>query len=124
MRLVLSFAATAFALLLAANAAHAQRYLGNLSSNPYGPYGSRYSPRSATNPYATDAPKLYDGQGRYRGKLSANPYDPDSVSNPFGRYGSPYSADSLNNPFGAGSPYAPDSPKNPYGRGLTILGDD
>ena len=148
MRLVLSFAATAFALLLAANAAHAQRYLGNLSSNPYdprstanrygagspyradgvnnpyGPYGSRYSPRSATNPYATDAPKLYDGQGRYRGKLSANPYDPDSVSNPFGRYGSPYSADSLNNPFGAGSPYAPDSPKNPYVRVLTILGDD
>jgi len=36
----------------------------------------------ATNPYAADAPKLYDQQGNYRGKLSANPYDPDSTSNP------------------------------------------
>jgi hypothetical protein len=38
--------------------------------------------------------------------LSANPYDPNSTSNPYGRYGSPYSADSINNPYGAGNPYA------------------
>ena len=51
-------------------------------NNPFSPYGSPYSNQSATNPYATDAPRLYDQQGQYRGKLSANPYDPDSTSNP------------------------------------------
>ena len=74
--------------------------------NPYSQYGSLYSNKSATNPYATDAPKLYDSQGNYRGKLSANPYDPDSTSNPYGRYGSPNSPDSMNNPYGAGNPYS------------------
>lgn len=76
--------------------------------NPYSQYGSKYSNKSWTNPYATDAPKLYDNQGNYRGRLSRNPYDPDSVSNPFGRYGSQYSPDSINNPFGAGNPYSAD----------------
>lgn len=75
--------------------------------NPYSQYGSPYSNKSWTNPYATDAPKLYDSQGNYRGKLSANPYDPDSTSNPYGRYGSKYSVDSINNPYGAGNPYSP-----------------
>jgi hypothetical protein len=42
----------------------------------------------ATCPYATDAPKLYDAEGNYRGRLSTNPYHPDSTSNPYGRYGS------------------------------------
>lgn len=74
--------------------------------NPYSPYGSPYSNKSWTNPYATDAPRIYDSQGRYRGKFSTNPYDPDSISNPYGRYGSPYSPDSLNNPYGAGNPYS------------------
>ena len=60
-------------------------------NNPFSPYDSSFSNQSATNPYATDAPKLYDQQGNYRGKLSANPYDPDSTSNPYGRYGSPFS---------------------------------
>lgn len=59
-------------------------------NNPFSPSGSPFSNQSATNPYATDAPRLYDQQGQYRGKLSTNPYDPDSVSNPYGRYGSPY----------------------------------
>ncbi|MCA3129511.1 MAG: hypothetical protein ING80_07755 [Rhodocyclaceae bacterium] len=85
-------------------------------------YGSPYSPYSATNPYATDAPRLYDSQGTYRGRLSANPYDPESVSNPYGRYGSPYSPDSIHNPYGAGSPYRHDSPNNPYGEGWRIEG--
>ena len=61
-------------------------------------------------------------QGNYRGKLSANPYDPDSTSNPYGRYGSPFSPDSIKNPYGAGNPYSPSSPTNPYGRGLQIEG--
>ncbi len=91
-------------------------------NNPFSPYGSPFSNQSATNPFATDAPKLYDQQGNYRGKLSGNPYDPDSTSNQFGRYGSPYSPDSLNNPYGAGSPFRHDSPKNPYGQGWKIEG--
>ena len=91
-------------------------------NNPFSPYGSHFSNQSATNPYATDAPRLYDQQGQYRGKLSANPYDPDSTSNPYGRYGSPFSPDSIHNPNGAGNPYSPSSPKNPYGRGLRIEG--
>jgi hypothetical protein len=55
-------------------------------NNPLSQYGSPLSGTSATNPLATDAPNLYDQQGNYRGKLSANPYDPDSTSNPYGRY--------------------------------------
>jgi len=66
----------------------------------------------------------FAGDQRYLGQLSSNPYDPDSVSNPYGRYGSPYSSDSINNPYGAGSRYKSDSPNNPYGEGLIIIGDD
>lgn len=99
---------------------------GNLSPtsprNPIGIYGSPVSPYSATNPLATEAPRLYDQQGNYRGKLSTNQLDPDSVSNPLGRYGSPLSPDSLNNSLGAGNPLDPQSPKNPYGRGWRIEG--
>lgn len=72
-------------------------------NNPFSPYGSPFSNTSATNPFATDAPRLYDQQDRYRGKLSANPFDPDSTANPFSRYGSPFSGESINNPFGAGN---------------------
>ena len=78
----------------------------------------------ADESFATDAPKLYDRNGNYRGRLSTNPYDPDSTSNPYGRYGSEYSPDSINNPYGAGSPYKADSPNNPYGQGMSIYGDD
>ena len=42
-------------------------------NNPLSPYSSPFSNQSATNPFATDAPRLYDQQGQYRGKLSANP---------------------------------------------------
>src|SRR5216683_4559 len=65
---------------------------------------------------------LFDQQGQYRGNLSSNPYDPNSTSNPYGRYGSQFSPDSINNPYGAGSRYAPDSPTNPFGSGWTIMG--
>ena len=48
-------------------------------TNEFGRYGNPYSKQSATNPYATDAPRLYDQQGAYRGKLSTNQFDPDST---------------------------------------------
>jgi hypothetical protein len=52
---------------------------------------------------------------KYLGNLNQNPYDPNSVNNPYGRYGSPYSPDSVRNPYGTyGSPYSPYSPTNPY----------
>lgn len=98
------------------------QYNPNSINNSYGEYGSPYSDKSATNPYASNAPKLYDSEGNYRGKLSSNPYDPDSISNPYGRYGSQYSPDSINNRYGAGSEYAPDSPNNRYGSGWKIIG--
>lgn len=91
--------------------------------NPVGKYGSPYSNKSANNPYATEAPRLYDSEGNYRGRLSSNPYDKDSTSNPLGRYGSPLSPDSINNPLGAGSPFKTDSPDNPLGEGLDLLGE-
>ena len=67
--------------------------------NPYSEYGSRYSNKSWTNPNATDAPKIYDQNGNYRGRLSSNPNDPDSISNPNGRYGNKHSPESINNPY-------------------------
>jgi hypothetical protein len=81
-------------------------YKPNGLMNPYSQYGSQYSNKSWRNPYATDAPKLYDSSGKYLGKLSTNKYDPDSTSNPYGRYGNKYSPDSINNPYGAGNPYS------------------
>ena len=80
------------------------------------------SNKSSNNPYATQAPKLYDSQGNFRGNLSTNPYDKDSINNPYGKYGSKYSPDSLNNPYGAGSKYKNDSPNNPYAKGWSIFG--
>ena len=99
------------------------RFDPNSINNPYGQYGSKFSPRSARNPYATNVPRLYDSQGRYRGKLSANRFDPDSVSNPYGRYGSRFSPDSINNPYGAGNPFSLDSPSNKFGNGLIVIGE-
>jgi hypothetical protein len=72
-------------------------------NNPIGQYGSSLSNRSVSNPLATEAPKLYDQNGNYRGKLSSNRLDPESVSNPCGRYGNPLSPNSIHNPLGAGS---------------------
>lgn len=100
----------------------ASRFDADSVTNPQGRYGSAFGADSAANPYATNAPKLYDHDGRYRGKLSANPYDAESVSNPYGRYGSTYSPDSINNPYGAGNPYHAESPHNPHGQGLGIFG--
>jgi hypothetical protein len=72
--------------------------------NPYSQYGSPYSNKSWSNPYATDAPWLFDSQGQFQHEL---PYDPDSTSNPYGRYSSPYSPDSIRNPMALGIPTIP-----------------
>ncbi len=68
-------------------------------------------------PFAyADSPYLVDQDtGKYLGNLNDNQYDPNSVNNPYGRYGSKYSPDSINNPYGTyGSEYSPHSPNNPY----------
>jgi hypothetical protein len=71
----------------------------------------------------TGAQKKY----QYLGKLSSNSYDPDSVSNPYGRYGSPY-GNTINNPYSPyGSPYSPTSVNNPYATGSSspiLIGAD
>lgn len=66
-------------------------------------------------PAFAEPPYLVSPDGKYLGNLSTNPYDPNSVSNPYGRYGSKYSPDSINNPYGNyGSKFSPNSPRNPY----------
>ncbi len=94
---------------------YGSRYAPNGLNNPYSRAGSRFSPAGATNPYATDPPRIIGRDGTYLGRLSTNPYLPDSVTNPYGRYGSPYSPDSIRNPYGRyGSPYSPYSATNPF----------
>lgn len=58
---------------------------------------------------------IYSQDGKYLGNLNSNQYDPNSVSNPYGRYGNPYSPDSINNKYGVyGNPYSNQSIRNPY----------
>lgn len=72
-----------------------------------------------------DPPIIVDGQtGKFLGTLSLNSNDPNSVSNPYGRYGSQYSPDSINNPVGRyGSPYSNKSINNPYATNPPIIID-
>lgn len=65
---------------------------------------SGYCSQNSVNPYSN--PGIVSSDGSYHGRFNGNRYDPDSISNPYGRYGSRYSADSLNNPYGAGSRYS------------------
>ena len=48
--------------------------------------------------------------------FSRDPYAPNSITNPYSRYGNPYSPESPNNPYGAGNPYQAGSPYNPFSR--------
>lgn len=97
-------------------------YDSNLSINQFAPNSiSPYSNPYLGNKFATDGPALIDSQGNYHGKLNGNSFDPDSVSNPFGRYGNKFSPDSINNQFGAGNPYNVDSPYNKFGSGMKIV---
>src|SRR5690242_13240541 len=67
-------------------------------------------------PAFAQSPQLWSSDGRFLGNVNRNPYDPNSVSNPYGRYGNPYSPDSINNPYGKyGNPYSPYSGRNPFG---------
>jgi hypothetical protein len=52
-------------------------------------------------------PYITDQYGRYHGTVNDNQFDPNSIANPFGKYGSQFSPDSINNQFGAGSPFSP-----------------
>jgi hypothetical protein len=63
--------------------------------------------------------------GKFLGNLNSNPYDPNSVANPYGRYGNPY-GDTITNPYSQwGSPYSPNGVRNPYATGgPRIVGDD
>lgn len=110
-RVIIACAAT-----LIASSAMAQT-VGRYSANPYAGGSRAYTPPSYGNQQ-----QLYTNGGQYRGNLNTNQYDPNSVANPYGRYGSQYSQDSINNPYGAGSRYKADSPSNPYGQGLQVCG--
>ena len=56
-----------------------------------------------------------DSDNKFLGTLNSNRYDPNSIANPYGRYGSKYSPDSVNNPYGRyGSKYSSYSATNPY----------
>ena len=75
---------------------------------------------------ASAAPPILIDQktGRYLGNLSTNQNDPDSVSNPHGRYGSKDSEDSINNPDGKyGNSQSNDSLNNPYATNAPIVLD-
>lgn len=114
------FVSVAVLTLALTTSVSAQTYLDNLTANPFLPKVPPQAANTFNNPYggSHDRPKLYDS----RSNLNSNKYDPDSVANPYGRFGSKYSNDSINNPYGAGSRYNQDSPNNPYGNGLTIIG--
>ena len=59
---------------------------------------------------------------KYLGTFSTNRYAPDSIANPYGRYGNRYAPDSVKNPYGRyGNPYSPTKPRL-YGRDGTYLG--
>ena len=74
-------------------------------------------------PVTASAQSLYANDGKYLGEMNSNQYDPNSTSNPYGRYGSQYSPDSINNPYGTyGSQYSPLSPNNPYSLGTPRRG--
>lgn len=77
---------------------------------------------SAVSCFAQPPVLINKHTGKYLGNLSSNQYDPNSTSNPFGRYGSQYSQDSINNPHSQyGSRYSNDSPHNPYATNAPIV---
>ncbi len=84
-------------------------------AKPTLPWRATPPERPLPAPAASPELRSSDPGQRRLGNLNLNPYDPDSVSNPYGRYGSPYSPDSIHNPYGVyGSPYSPYSVRNPY----------
>ena len=58
----------------------------------------------------------------YLGTYSENRYAPDSIANPYGRYGNRHAPDSVTNPYGRyGNPYSATKPQL-FGRDGTYLG--
>ena len=84
------------AVMLLSSMGFAQEPLDSYQSNSLRGGYERFG--SATASWSTNPPRLYSG-GTYLGELSANRYAPDSVSNPYGRFGSRYSPTSINNPY-------------------------
>tara|TARA_Y100001936_G_scaffold226575_2_gene246078 strand:+ start:12576 stop:12902 length:327 start_codon:yes stop_codon:yes gene_type:complete len=72
---------------------------------------------------SAEPPILVDKRtGYYLGKITSNQNDPDSISNPNGRYGSKYSKDSINNPNGKyGNFQSNDSLNYPYATNKPIM---
>lgn len=84
----------------------------NHSSSSFQPKQSRRG--SSNSNFQFGGSKTPKG-GKFLGSLNSNPYDPDSISNPYGKYGSKYSPDSVNNPYGKyGSKFSNQSANNPY----------
>lgn len=50
--------------------------------------------------FAQSGPKLYAPDGTYLGRVNNNRFDPESINNPYGKYGSRLSHKSINNPLG------------------------
>ncbi len=111
------------------------KYAADSTSNQYGQYGSPYgsgvnNPYSsagmaARSQYSSGGPKLYGQDGQFLGNLNSNQYDPNSVSNPYGKYGSKYSSTSINNQYGTyGSQYSNQSATNPYATDAPIIVDN
>jgi hypothetical protein len=66
--------------------------------------------------------KIYGSDGTYLGKMNGNKYDPESVNNPYGKYGSKYSSTSINNSYSKyGSEYSNQSAQNSYATDAPIL---
>jgi hypothetical protein len=56
---------------------------------------------------------IYDNRtGQFLGNVNSSKIDPNSISNPWGRYGSRWSPDSINNPYNMNSPRNPYNPTN------------
>lgn len=67
--------------------------------------------------------QIYDqATGKYLGNLNNNQLDPNSVSNPLGRFGNPLSPDSIHNSLGKyGSPLSNSSVNNPFATNAPVL---
>ncbi|PJN96482.1 hypothetical protein CNY89_02280 [Amaricoccus sp. HAR-UPW-R2A-40] len=77
---------------------------------------------AAASTATAQTPYIVSPGGQYLGELNSNQYSPNSVANPYGRYGSQYSPDSINNPYGRyGSQYSNESANNPYATSPPII---
>lgn len=77
--------------------------------------GTMLTACAQNNPW--DVRNLYANDGAFVGNTSRNTLDPNSIYNPWGRYGHPLSPESIYSPTGRyGSALRPVSPDNPRTR--------